>query len=173
MSAGSVWLSRPEGRRLVPPTVSSLLLSNTIMRGPCPPFSYLQKINGRGRGLVCLGGLLLCCWSNFCKDSTSFLLLDLIRAGLDATSRETTAGRDKSAEISRLAGSSPAVVASKENKLCPGRPETVLLYTVITTAGKSPATAEPTLTPKLPTFSDFLCCQKYRTALADCCAAQI
>lgn len=54
VSGGSVWLSRPEGRRLAPPTVSSLLLSNTIMRGPCPQFSYLQKINGRGRSLVCL-----------------------------------------------------------------------------------------------------------------------
>lgn len=180
VSGGSVRLSRPEGRRLAAPTVSSLLLSNTIMRGPCPQFSYLQKITGRGRSLVCLQRfaivLLDGVWATSAKTQPCRPHLDLIRSGLGATSRETTAFEDKSTKISRLAGSSPAVVASKENKLSPGRSDTVLVYTVITTPGMAPATAERSLsrlTPKLPTFSGFSCCQKYRTALADSSAPQI
>lgn len=63
MSGGAEWLSglsRPEGQGDVPPTVSNLLLSTTIMVTPWPQASYLQKINGGGRGHVCLwrfGGL--------------------------------------------------------------------------------------------------------------------
>lgn len=163
-----------------PPTVSSLLLSNTIMRGSCPQLSYLQKINGRGRSLVCLWRFAVVLLDGVrvtsAKTQPCCPHLDLIRSGLGATSRKLTAGQDKSAKISRLAGSSPAVVASKENKLSQGQSDTVLGYTVITTPGTASATAERSLshlTPKLPAFSGFSCCLKYRTALADSSAPQI
>lgn len=49
VSAGAEWLrmpSRPERLGDVPPTVSNLLLSNTIMVTPWPRASYLEMING-------------------------------------------------------------------------------------------------------------------------------
>lgn len=125
VSGGSVRLSGPEGQRLFPPAVSSLLLSNTIMRGPCPQPSYLQTINGRGRKSRVSGGLPLCWWAQCAslpQGAKPVAPIWILSDEVGRHHRVNKSRSDKSAKIVWLTGRFPAVVTSKENKPTPPPP---------------------------------------------------
>lgn len=166
-----MWLSRQEGGRLLPPTVSTLLLSNSIMRRPCPQFSYLQKRNGRGRSLVCLRRFAIVLQDGVGATSAKaqtppapiWILSEQVWAPpagkqLQGKIKAQSSGLPSRGDKGKAAGATPR----RRCCCCAGLPR----------PGNGTRSSGDR-TPELPAFSGFSRCQKYRRALADCSAPPI
>lgn len=137
------------------------------------PNSHIYRSEMGEEGVSCVsGGFLLCCWT-----ACGQLLQRLNPlAPIWILSEQVWAPpAGKQLQGKRKAQSCPGPLGAPqpwgENKGSPGRCEPLLLYAILPSPGMAPAAADRT--PKLPVFSGFSCCHKYRPALADCSTSPI